>query len=196
MEESTQANWAVVVIDMTLDNVEKNLHTGIGMEARKIIPNIQSVVSYARRRARKVIYACDSFLPQDIIFRSRLRPHNLRGTGGTKVIPELQPQPGELVIEKRGFSAFFRTDLDLSLRSLGVDAVVLTGISSLVCVLATAFDAIANGFAATILSDCTAAHSPEIHKSILAVYRDTPLHPVLSVMSSEEFYAWDQGKPI
>ncbi|MBC7105331.1 MAG: cysteine hydrolase [Firmicutes bacterium] len=181
--------YAIIVVDMIKDNLKDETRPGIGQQAAIIIPRLQFLLSEARRRGWTVIYACDSFMPEDFIFRGRMVPHALRGTPGVEVVESLRPRAGDLVLEKRSMSAFFRTDLDLTLRYRGIEAVGVTGISTPYCVLLTALDAVANGFRATIVEDCCAAHKEEVHRATLEIYRRSPLYPLFRVLTAEEFLA-------
>lgn len=178
---------AIVVVDMIKDNVDTNAHFGIGEEGRKIIPKLQHLLSAARQAAMPVIFANDSFMPNDFIFQGRVKPHAIRGTRGTDVITELGPQQGDIVLEKRRFSAFFRTDLDLTLRELGVDTIAVTGIATEGCVLTTVFDGIANDFSVILLEDCCASARRSNHDAIVGIYRGSPMEPLLRVLCLEEF---------
>ena len=60
-----------------------------------------------------------------------------------------------------------RLDLDLTLRTLGVDTVLVTGIATPICVLTTALDAVSHDFSAIIVEDCCAAHRPQDHEAVL-----------------------------
>ena len=180
---------AVIVVDMLKDNLESEEHFGIAQEGRKIIPRIQVLLEIARTLGIPVIYACDSFLPGDFIFRGRMKPHSLRGTEGAKVIDELAPRPGDMILEKRRMSSFFKTDLDLTLNTLGVETILVTGIATPVCVLLTAMDGLSHGFKAVIVEDCAAAHKPEIHGATLGLYRKTGMYPLLRIMKLDEILA-------
>jgi len=162
---------AIIVIDMIKDNVFE--------EAKKIIPNIKKLLKVARAHKVPIVYANDSFLPFDPMFK-RVRQHAIRGTAGTQVIDELKPERGDIIVEKRRFSAFFRTDLDLTLRCLNVDTVALCGISTWACVLFTAADAISLDFECIIVEDCCASHKREIHESLMEIYKGFPLMEILS----------------
>ena len=77
----------------------------------------------------------------------------LPGTWGAEVIDELAPRPGELVIDKAGYSGFDDTALEGELRSRGIRTVLLTGVVTYACVLATAFSAFDRGFDVLVASD-------------------------------------------
>ena len=99
----------------------------------------------------------------------------------------LDQAPTDIVLPKRRFSAFFKTDLDMTLRLLQIDTVAVTGITTHFCVLTTALDALCHDFRAVILEDCSAAPTPEIHQRTLDNYRRNPLYPLLRVMDSSAF---------
>jgi len=175
---------AIIIVDMLEGNYTKPI-TGI-KEEEKIVPVVRDFLKIVRGLDIPVIFACDSFLENDFIFEGRMKPHAIRGTEGTKPLSELEPQPSDIVIDKRRFSAFFKTDLDQTLRTLGVDTVAVGGINTHFCVLATALDAICNDFATIILEDMSAAYKREIHENFLDAYRKNVLYPIFRVMSSNE----------
>ena len=180
---------AIIVVDMIKDNLkEGNNHHALAT-ARAIIGNINRLTEMARRHDFPVIFSNDSFLPGDFIFKGRLKEHALRGTEGAQVIDELYQAPDDIHLPKRRFSAFFKTDLDHTLRLLGVDWVAIAGINSHWCILNTAFDALSNDFFAYIISDCCASFRADIHETTMNLYRKSPLHPLFQVMTLGEFEA-------
>jgi len=177
--------YALIVVDMLVGSFT-NPQAPLTREAKKIIPPVQRLLAAFRDHASPVIFACDSFLRGDFIFKGRLKEHAIRGTDEVKVIPELTPLPGDTVLEKRRFSAFFKTDLDQTLRLWKIQTVVVTGVTTHVCVLSTALDAIANDFGCIIAEDACCCHKPELHEGVLKAYRRSALYPLLRVMPTAE----------
>lgn len=182
-------NAAVVVVDMLVDNLKTGKHAAVEREGMALVPTLRRLLGACRERGTPVIYANDSFLPGDALFGGRMAPHALRGTPGAQVIPEIAPHPGDLVVPKRRFSAFYKTDLDQTLRTLGVDTVAVGGITTPFCVLSTALDAVAHDFQAVLLEDASAAHKPSVHRACLDLYRNNALWPLLRVEPVETFLA-------
>jgi len=178
---------AVIVVDMVKDNLKKGSRHPITIESRAILPNLKRLLKESRKRKIHVIFACDSFMEGDFIFKGKMKAHSLRGTKGSEVADELKPKPTDLILPKRRFSAFFKTDLDQTLRTLGVDTIVVTGITTEVCVLMTIMDGLCHDFSAILLEDCCASRSRETHEGCLNLYRDFSLYPLLRMMTLDEF---------
>jgi len=86
---------------------------------------------------------------------STISRHNVVGTVQTQLMPELGPEPGDVVVDrKRRLSVYRDTDLDLTLRELGIDTVVLTGIDTSTSVLCAAFESLNRDLRTVVVSDC------------------------------------------
>lgn len=82
--------------------------------------------------------------------------------------PELAPAPGEPVVVKPSWSAFFGTDLAAQLRQQGIGTIVLAGTTTPNCVRSTAYDGLALGFNVAVLRDATSSRTPEVQEANLA----------------------------
>jgi len=91
----------------------------------------------------------------------------VRGEPGHDFIGDLMPAAGEIVIDKPGYSAFAHTDLDHRLRVRGIDTLLLSGITTEVCVSSTLRDAIDRGYRCITVSDACASGFPDLHDAAL-----------------------------
>jgi nicotinamidase-related amidase len=178
---------AIIVVDMLKDNLKESPRNPYFHGGKTIIPNLQRLLEEGRKKEFPIIFACDSFLQGDFIFGGKMKVHSLRGTKGAEVIDDLKPEPTDIILPKRRFSAFFKTDLDQTLRVLGVDTIVVTGITTEVCVLMTVMEGLSHDFSAILLEDCSGSRDKEFHQGCLHLYRDFALYPLLRIMTLDEF---------
>ena len=159
---------AVLVIDMVNDFCKPGgLMVLPGYE--DLLPPQLKVLDAARRSGCLVVYVVDSHrrgAPLDREFLKRA-PHCFEGEWGSEVIEELKPGPGDLVVIKRRFSAFFNTDLDLTLKDWERDTLVFMGVATNICVRSTVHDAFFHGYRNIVVKDGVAATSPREQDSTL-----------------------------
>jgi nicotinamidase/pyrazinamidase len=180
--------FAIIVVDMLKDNLQGPSDHPIIQGFKAIIPRIQFLVAEARKLNGLIVFACDSYFKNDFLFsKGTMHAHALRGTEGAEIIPELEVKPGDIVLPKRRFSAFFKTDLDITLRNYEIDTIAVTGLATEVCVLATALDGLCNDFYSVIISDCCATRRREDHEATIAIFSHFPTYPTLRVRTTEQF---------
>lgn len=182
------ADSALLIIDMQRDFCDPRGYAAqAGMDVaalRRPIPVIQALREAARARGLLVIYTREGHRPDgsDCHPEKRRRSQRagapigsagpmgrllVRGETGHDMVDELQPAPGEPVVDKPGYGAFYQTDLELLLRSRGIARLVLTGVTTDVCVHSTLREAVDRGFACTTVADGCAADDPQLHAAAL-----------------------------
>ena len=163
---------ALLVIDMLNDFIQSEGRLYIGESGFEIISPIQRIIQKAREERTHVIYICDRHLPQDAEFEM-FPPHCLQETPGAQIIDELTPARGDIIIPKRRFSAFFGTDLDLTLRELKVNELFLTGVCTNICILYTAADARGLNYKVNVYKNAITSFSSEAHTYALKEMENT-----------------------
>lgn len=102
--------------------------------------------------------------------RKNALKHNLAGSPGCSIMPELQDASDLVVDTKKRYDCFTATDLDLTLRAHGIDTVLITGVNTNSCVLATATAACCRDYAVVVVSDCVdTMDGPALHDAALQV---------------------------
>lgn len=157
---------ALLVIDMLNDFVKPDGALYIGEAAQRVAKEVEAIIDKARREGMPVIYICDNHRADDAEF-NMFKPHCVKGTKGAEIVEELSPRPADYIILKRRYSAFFGTDLDATLREMGVSEVVLVGVCTNICVLYTAADARMLNYDVTVVRNAVASFSQEAHEFAL-----------------------------
>ena len=156
---------AVLVIDMLNDFLEPTGAMPLP-EGRELYDPIRRLLSTARENGATVIWVCDEHPRGDREFEKR-SVHCLKGTWGAQIVAELEPREDEYRVSKRRYSGFFETDLDLRLRELAIDDLILAGVVTNICVRSTAHDAFFRGYGVVIPVECVAATSEREQESTL-----------------------------
>lgn len=153
---------ALLVVDMLIDFIDPNGALYIGQAANELVPEVKARLKAFRNAGDTVIYICDQHLDDDREF-DMFPPHSVEGSGGDKIIADLSPQPGDRIIYKRRYSAFFGTDLDLTLREKGINDLELVGCATNICILYTAAEARMLNYRVSVPVKAVASFDPEAH---------------------------------
>lgn len=165
----SMAKNAVIVLDMLNDFVTGEI---ANERAENIIPPLRDVLlPSAREHNQPVIYANDSHIAEDTELEV-WGEHAMRGTEGAEVIPQLEPQDQDHIVDKRFYDAFYQTGLDELLRSLDVDTIVPTGMHTNMCARHTSAAAFFRGYDILAPRDCLEAFSQEEHEDGLDYLQD------------------------
>lgn len=159
---------AVLIVDMLADfclpggaMVLPGYETLIGPQ--------NAVIRALRDAGGTVIYIVDAHRPnmrRDREFLKRT-PHCIDGTPGIAIVPELDRDAADITVIKRRYSGFFNTDLDLTLRDMIIDTVIVMGVVTNICVRSTVHDAFFLGYKVIVPRDCCAATGPREQQSTL-----------------------------
>ena len=185
---------ALVIVDMQNDLV--SLERPSAREgapppaARNIIPALRQLIAAGREAGVRIVYLVvgkgmdpsRTVSPAFAYYSLRESPYHgtyassIRASAddswGKEVVPELAPQPEDVVLLKRRLGGFWGTHLDSTLRGMGVQTVVVTGTASSGCVLDTVMGAFVNDYYTLYVPDCVSDGNPKLHDLALAFFRD------------------------
>lgn len=181
---------ALVCIDFQRDFVEpggfgESLGNDVSL-LRSTIEPTQAVLAAFRARGGMVIHTREGHRPDlaDLFPSKRDRGNPslrigdegpmgrllVRGSRGHDIVPELAPIEGEVVLDKPGKGSFYGTDLETILRARGITHLVVTGVTTEVCVQSTVREANDRGFDCLVLADCTGSYFPEFYEAALSMF--------------------------
>lgn len=149
---------AVLVVDMLNDFVTGALACDRG---KAIVPATAQLLDAAREAGIPVIFCNDAHIKGVDLELKLWGDHAIAGTKGAEVIPELKAGEKDFIIPKRRYSGFFQTDLDILLRELGVDTVIMTGLHAHMCVRHTSADAYQLGYNVVVAKEATDSFTEE-----------------------------------
>ena len=150
---------AVLVIDIVNEFFEPG--GKMVLEGGKVLYEpVNALLDAAHAANVPVFWLNQTLRPEDTLFRKRI-PHCIEGTWGAQIADAMHKSPDDTIIAKRRYSGFFQTDLDLSLRELKVETVIVTGCVTNICVRSTINDAFFLGYECIVPEECVSATSSE-----------------------------------
>ncbi|MFC2019916.1 cysteine hydrolase family protein, partial [Chloroflexota bacterium] len=164
------------VTNHALHGQEDRQKTARIIQAKGVIGNTARVIASARRVGMPVMYTAHVHKADDSDWLLRItderspwlttkpRTRMVEGTPGVDIIDELKPAPGDHVVYKHRRNAFYGTNLEIILRSWGIETIIITGYCSYGCVAHTIQGAEERDLNVIILSDCCAAPDPEVEE--------------------------------
>ena len=167
--EKTKQKSALLVMDMQ--------HSIIGRlaDSHQLIVQVKKAIAHAREKKLPVVYVVVGFRPGTpeisannksfVTYKTMLNSGNMDDM--IKIHPDLAPLSDEITVIKRRISAFTGSDLDVVLRSLEIQHLVLSGISTSGVVLSTVREAADKDLGLTVLSDCCADNDNEVHQVLM-----------------------------
>lgn len=179
---------AVLVIDVQNDFCsEGGLMHELGKDLSMMKPavgRLRRLLDGARAAGVRPIYIQNTWLPNHgvasgpwlrfMVVRYGMDPQRgctVEGTWGGEILPEVAPQPGEIVVRKWRSDSFLGTNLDMVLRAHSVQTVIVTGVVTQGCVESTARAAAFRDYYVVVAEDCVATYDRELHEASLKVLR-------------------------
>ena len=174
---------AVIVVDMQNDfGADGGMFDRAGVDIspiKAIVPRVAEAIADARAAGIPIVFLRQQHRPDLADAGDAHSPHFIkhqrmklgqsfpapdgsegrilvRDTWNTANVPELTPQPGDIIVGKHRFSGFFETDLDQRLKALGAKYLIFTGATTSICVESTVRDAMFRDYFCLVLEDCTA----------------------------------------
>jgi ureidoacrylate peracid hydrolase len=184
LEEKVNPRWtALLLVDMLNDLILPEGKAAVAAKrpmghVNEVLPSIEHLLSLARRAGVMVVHVQHTTLEHGLGLSGPwldARSHAtygmlefcMEGSWGQQVIDQLKPLPGEAVVQKYRYSGFTGTNLNQVLRSAERKSVIVAGVSTNVCVEATARDAFSNEYYVVWPRDASASWSRELHGAAL-----------------------------
>jgi nicotinamidase-related amidase len=181
-ETASPKTSALIVVDMQNDFCTKGGHyekAGKNLnQIQSIIPQLSKLIHTAREYGIPVIYVQNTQIPGGSYLSPPAIAHllarwkdesnilyTLEGTWGHQIIEDIKPERTDFIVKKHRPSAFAGTDLDLILRSSGVDTIIVTGVVTEGCVESTARHGWLKDYYVVIAEDCVASSTAELYRA-------------------------------
>ena len=180
-----EINPALLVIDMQNGFVSKGgSYDLMGLNISKyrdVVPSLKQLIGFCRKVKIPIFYSqavreesgidlltrSHRILPKSREERIKRRPICIRGSWDAEIVEELKPNFDDHVVIKRRDSVFQDTEVEVWLRSLGIDSIIFAGIDTSICVESSLRDAFNHGYDIVLISDATASNNLNHYNSTL-----------------------------
>lgn len=199
-----KSSIAVIAVDMHRGHLDPEVATLPLLPAercRSVIKNTAGLLEKLRAQNVPIIHIVTTYRnPEETLsnpfWRSKhddpsttrkgIGNHNLEGSPGTQIIPELYQKGDYIVNTKKRYNCFFQTELDFILQNLGIDTVIITGINTSSCCLNTSFEATNRDFTVFMVEDCMdSMDGRDFHEAAIKIMRQI----IGQVVTAEELLA-------
>lgn len=154
---------ALIIVDMLNDFIDEKGALYCGPAAKQIVPFVKNRLAAHREQGNLVIFLQDAHDEDDAEFE-KFPKHCVAGSWGSQVIESLTPLEKEMVIPKKRYSGFYRTQLDKVLRAHGPDRVEVTGVCTSICVMDTVGGLANRDYKIFVPEKGVADFDPEFHR--------------------------------
>jgi nicotinamidase-related amidase len=182
---------ALMIIDMQRDFLEPGgFGAALGNDVHRlqaIVPTLQALLHFFRQHHLPIFHTLECHQPdlsdcppskrdrgQGALKIGDVGPMGrilVQGEPGNQIIPELSPQAGEYIIPKPGKGAFYNTSLQADLQAAGITHLLVTGVTTEVCVQTTLREANDRGYTCLLVEDCTESYFPAFKQATLEMVR-------------------------
>ena len=180
-----EINPALLVIDMQNGFVSRGgSYDLMGLNISKysdVVPSLKQLIGFCRKVKIPIFYSqavreesgidlltrSHRILPKSREERIKRRPICIRGSWDAEIVEELKPNFDDHVVIKRRDSVFQDTEVEVWLRSLGIDSIIFAGIDTSICVESSLRDAFNHGYDVVLISDATASNNLNHYNSTL-----------------------------
>lgn len=168
----------LLVIDLEDEFVKPGYSVHWIPEAHRQLPKVKRLIDACRRRDLPIIYTCNIYHPKgyDAGLIPRVPVGMVRAGMGhlfrkVDIVEEIAPRPGDVIITKQTYNAFYNTNLDHTLKGMGRDILIICGTMTNYCCGATAREAFFRGYRVVFGSDVNATDDPDLHEAELRTLR-------------------------
>jgi nicotinamidase-related amidase len=181
-DKSRAPQPVLLVIDMLNDFLDK----WPAARRHELCKSTNEMIGMMRNYRHPIVWVRQEFEPdlRDAFLEMKLKEIRItmKGTTGCEIVPELDFQPGDEILIKKRFSAFYGTSLDSLLEQLNPQTLILAGINTHACIRMTAIDAYQRDRKVILALDCVDSYDREHHEVSLRYMKDY----IAEVMTNEE----------